>query len=80
MGGENIKVKSVPIEKRLGQENYNNQNCLMKIVEYKNYDNIVVEFQDDYKYKTKKHIVILLTEKYLIHSFQMLKELDLLEI
>ena len=53
-GVENIKVKSVPIEKRLGQENYNNQNCLMKIVEYKNYDNIVVEFQDDYKYKTKK--------------------------
>lgn len=36
---------------RLGEENYNNFGTLMKIVEYKNCDNIIVEFQDGYKVK-----------------------------
>lgn len=36
---------------RLGQEKYNNQEYLMKIVEYKDTRNIIVEFQDDYKAK-----------------------------
>lgn len=31
---------------RLGEENYNNENCLMKIIEYNNSRDIVVEFQD----------------------------------
>lgn len=35
----------------LNEERYNNQGCLMKIVEYNNSKDIVVEFQDDYKYK-----------------------------
>lgn len=34
-------------EKRIGEERLNNQGCLMKIVEYIDCDNIVVEFQDE---------------------------------
>lgn len=34
---------------RLGDEIVNNQGCLMKIIEYNNCDNIIVEFQDKYK-------------------------------
>ena len=37
------------IIERLYEERLNNQGCLMKIVEYNNYDDIVVEFQDKYK-------------------------------
>ena len=40
-------VKNNPI--RLGEERYNNEGCLMKIVEYNSSKNIVVEFQDEYK-------------------------------
>ena len=35
--------------KRLGEINYNNKGCLMKIVEYNSYADIIVEFQDEYK-------------------------------
>ena len=38
---------------RLGEEATNNQGCLMKIIEYDNVCNIIVEFQD--KYKAKVH-------------------------
>lgn len=38
---------------RLYEEKLNNQNCLMKIVEYNKSSNIVVEFQDDYKFRVK---------------------------
>lgn len=38
---------------RIGEEKLNNQNCLMKIVEYNSADDIIVEFQD--KYKAKVH-------------------------
>lgn len=34
---------------RLGEEKLNKQGCLMRIVEYSNANNIVVEFQDEYK-------------------------------
>lgn len=34
---------------RLYEENYNHYGCLMKIVEYNNCSDIVVEFQDEYK-------------------------------
>lgn len=40
-------------EQRVSEEKLNNQGCLMKIVEYKNASNIIVEFQD--KYKAKVH-------------------------
>lgn len=40
-------------EERIGEEKLNNQDCLMKIVEYIGADNIVVEFQDEYKAKVK---------------------------
>lgn len=33
---------------RIGEENVNKQGCLMKIVNYNNANDIVVEFQDDY--------------------------------
>ena len=33
----------------IGEENFNNKNCLMKIVNYNKNDDIVVEFQDKYK-------------------------------
>lgn len=36
-------------EERIGEEKYNYQGCLMKIVEYNRYSDITVEFQDDYK-------------------------------
>lgn len=39
-------------EKRLYEEKLNNQGCLMKIVEYNDASNIVVEFQDKYRFKT----------------------------
>lgn len=34
---------------RTGETRYNNQGCLMRIIEYNNANDIVVEFQDDYK-------------------------------
>ena len=34
---------------KLGETNHNNKNCLMKIVEFNNRYDIVVEFQDKYK-------------------------------
>jgi hypothetical protein len=40
-------------EERLGATNYNNQGCLMKVVEYNGVCNVVVEFQDEYKCKIK---------------------------
>lgn len=36
---------------RIGEEKINNQGCSMKIVEYNKFSNIVVEFQDEHKYK-----------------------------
>lgn len=38
-------------EDRLGLEKYNHQGCLMKIIEYRQYNDIIVEFQDEYKAK-----------------------------
>ena len=38
---------------RIGEINYNNQGCLMKIIEYNNSENILIEFQD--KHKAKVH-------------------------
>lgn len=41
---------------KIGETNYNNQGCLMKIVERLNRNSIIVEFQDKYKYRTKCQI------------------------
>lgn len=38
-------------EERLGQEQLNNQGCLMKIIKYMDCHNIIVEFQDEYNGK-----------------------------
>lgn len=38
---------------RLGETNVNNQGYLMKIVEYNNANNMVVEFQDEHKTRIK---------------------------
>lgn len=39
------------MDENLQKEKYNNQGCLMKIVEYNKSSDIVVEFQDNYKYR-----------------------------
>ena len=39
------------IKQRIGEEKYNNQGCLMKIIECLDNRNIVVEFQDEYKFR-----------------------------
>lgn len=39
------------MKSRLGEEKYNNHGCLMKIIEYNNNRDIVIEFQDEYKEK-----------------------------
>lgn len=36
---------------RLGEEKYNNQGCLMRIIEYKDCKDITVQFQDNYRAK-----------------------------
>lgn len=36
---------------RMGEEQLNNQGCLMRIIQYNNSSDIIVEFQDDYKAK-----------------------------
>lgn len=33
---------------RLGEERFNNQGCLMKVVEYIDSTHVVIEFQDKY--------------------------------
>lgn len=38
---------------KVGETNINKQGCLMKIVEYHSFRNIIVEFQDDFLYRTK---------------------------
>jgi len=36
---------------RVGETNINNEGCIMKIVEYNGNKDIIVEFQDKYRYK-----------------------------
>lgn len=38
-------------EERLGEINMSNEGCKMMIIEYKNKNNIIIEFQDEYKAK-----------------------------
>ena len=40
-------------KERLGKIGYNNLGTKMKIIEYIRKDNLIVEFQDESKYKTK---------------------------
>lgn len=44
---ENLK------NKRLGLEKKNNQGCVMKIVEYNSAKDLIVEFQDEHKFKVR---------------------------
>ena len=39
-----------------GELKYNNQGCLMKIIEYISYNNIIIEFQDEFKARKKSSI------------------------
>lgn len=41
--------------KRVGEENYNTFGTLMRIVEYNNTSDIIVEFQDEYKFRKKSN-------------------------
>lgn len=36
---------------RIGETNISNEGCIMKIVGYKNYDDIIIQFEDEYKYR-----------------------------
>jgi len=45
-----IKEKFINLrEERLGKEKHNNQGYLMNIIEYRDANNVIVEFQDEYK-------------------------------
>lgn len=44
-------INPYEFKQRLNENKYNNQGCLMKIIEYNNYHDIIVEFQDKYKAK-----------------------------
>lgn len=39
-------------ENRVNETNYNKEGCLMKIVEYNGCKDIIVEFQDEYRFRT----------------------------
>lgn len=49
----NLLLKEGDTLNRLNEENYNSCGTLMKIVEYITADNIIVEFQDEYKFRKK---------------------------
>ena len=36
---------------RTGETNVSNEGCVMKIAEYDNANNIIVEFEDEHKYR-----------------------------
>ena len=36
---------------RIGETNISNEGCVVKIMEYNNCDDIIVEFQDEHKYR-----------------------------
>lgn len=48
----NDEIFETKKQERIGLQRYNNQGSLMKIVEYYGCHDIVVEFQDEWKYKT----------------------------
>lgn len=51
--GNNKKENQQLKEQRLGEIKYNNQGCLMKIIEYNKSTDIIVEFQDERKAKVQ---------------------------
>ena len=36
---------------RVGETNISNEGCVMKIIEYDNCEDIIVDFQDEHKYR-----------------------------
>ena len=48
-------MNDIQKNERLGMIKYNNRGYLMKCVEYNSYNDIVVEFQDKYKFRTKSN-------------------------
>lgn len=60
---KNPNFKNTIKKDRTGEENYNYQGCLMKIVEYTNTSNMIIEFQDEYRYRVKTNISNFLTGK-----------------
>ena len=48
MGVSKIKIEKQKVD-RLCEENVNNQGCLMRIIEYNKFSDIVVEFQDEHR-------------------------------
>ena len=41
------------MKNRIGEENINTQGTLMRIIDYNRNDDIIVEFQDEYKYQIR---------------------------
>ena len=60
---KNPNFKNTIKKDRTGEENYNYQGCLMKIIDYINTSNMVIEFQDEYRYRVKTNISNFLTGK-----------------
>ena len=48
-----ISIKDIKAQERLGEERYNNSGELMKIITYNNSQDITVEFQDEFKYRSE---------------------------
>ena len=55
MGVSKKELEKNKVE-RTGIEKLNKQGSLMKIIEYNGTQNIIIEFQDKYKYKKKSLI------------------------
>lgn len=53
---------------RLGEERFNNQGCLMRIVEYNKANDIIVEFQDKYKGKIHTNYKAFLKKRLKTHT------------
>lgn len=51
MGRYNKNIIELQKSNRIGEERYNRHGCLMRIIEYKDFHNITVEFQDEYKFR-----------------------------
>ena len=48
-------ISNQQAKERLGEIRFNNHGTLMKIIEYQNSKNIIVEFQDEHRYRIKTH-------------------------
>lgn len=55
---DKVMKHSIDKENILGLQKYNCKGDLMKIISFINYKNIIVEFQDEFKYQVKTTFVL----------------------